>query len=97
MNFQLVVMSITIIFVHGGTKGGIDMNVYVVIEECSQEDCLDPQGHPAESCSCIAGIYKDRERAEYERDQLNEQSARDREINGYDPYSYYVDERPVLE
>lgn len=73
------------------------MNVYVVIEECSQEDCLDPHGRPAESCSCIAGIYKDRERAEYERDQLNEQSARDREMNGYDPYSYYVDERPVLE
>lgn len=67
------------------------MNVYVLIEETSQDDFVDANRNMAEASSTIIGIYEDRSRAEKEKERLDEIKHYGCNLN-----CYLIEERPVL-
>ena len=72
------------------------MNVYVLIEETSQDDFTDADRNMAEASSTIIGIYEDRSRAEKEKERLDEISKSNKTNYGCDLNCYLIEERPVL-
>lgn len=76
------------------------MNVYLLMEEREQPEFVDSYGEEAVPTSIVLGVYETRERAENEKNRLDEEESEkcpELEDLGCDPVSYYIEERPLLQ
>lgn len=70
------------------------MNVCLLIEEFDQDNYVNKRGEKASPFSSIVGVYEDREKAEKEKEHLEEYDKQNSKQN--ESCSYLIEERPLL-
>lgn len=70
------------------------MNVCLLIEEYDQNSYTNKRGEKASPFSSIVGLYEDREKAEREKEQMEEYNKKNSKQS--ESFSYIIEERPLL-
>lgn len=72
------------------------MDVFLLIEEVTQDEFRNKFGIKADPLINIIGIYSEKEKAEKEKEQFTIAAQKEAKQKGEEPNIYYLEERPVL-